>query len=179
MIFPGNIGSLDLFLSDLQWLKNFAPSTTDGQMKLNQDFQEFVELFAAHEVQFLIVGGYALAAHGHPRYTKDLDVWIWLGLENAQRVLAAVEEFGFGNLGLTVEDFQEPDVIVQLGHEPQRIDILTFASGLDFEDAYKNRVNITIGNIEVPFISVDDLRTNKLSTGRPRDIADVEDLPAI
>lgn len=146
-------------------------------MNLNQDFQEFVELFVAHEVEFLIVGGYALAAHGHPRYTKDLDVWVWIGAENAQRIITAIEEFGFGELGLTAADFQEPDVMVQLGQEPQRIDILTFASGLHFTDAYKNRVNITLGNVQVPFISVDDLRTNKLATGRPRDIADAADLP--
>ena len=146
-------------------------------MNLNQDFQEFVELFVAHEVEFLIVGGYALAAHGHPRYTKDLDVWVWIGTENSQRIIAAIEAFGFGDLGLTAADFQDPDVMVQLGHEPQRIDILTFASGLHFSDAYENRVYITIGNVQVPFISVDDLRTNKLATGRPRDIADVADLP--
>jgi hypothetical protein len=146
-------------------------------MNLNQDFQEFVELFVAHEVEFLIVGGYALAAHGHPRYTKDLDVWVWIGAENASRIITAIEEFGFGDLGLTAADFQDPEVMVQLGHEPQRIDILTFASGLNFSDAYKNRVYIPIGNVQVPFISVDDLRTNKLATGRARDIADVADLP--
>jgi len=146
-------------------------------MNLNQDFQEFVKLFVAHEVEFLIVGGYALAAHGHPRYTKDLDVWVWIGPENAQRILVAIEEFGFGDLGLTAADFQEPDVMVQLGREPQRIDILTYASGLQFSDAYKNRVYVTIGNVDVPFISIDDLRTNKMATGRPRDLADVADLP--
>ena len=148
-------------------------------MNLNQDFQEFVKLFVAHEVEFLIVGGYALAAHGHPRYTKDLDVWVWLGPENAQRIIAAIEEFGFGDLGLTAADFQEPDVMVQLGREPQRIDILTYASGLQFSDAYKNRVYVTIGNVDVPFISIDDLRTNKMATGRPRDLADAADLPKV
>jgi hypothetical protein len=148
-------------------------------MNLNQDFQEFVKLFVAHEVEFLIVGGYALAAHGHPRYTKDLDVWVWIGPENAQRILVAIEEFGFGDLGLTAADFQEPDVMVQLGREPQRIDILTYASGLQFSDAYKNRVYLTIGNVDVPFISIDDLRTNKMATGRPRDLADVADLPKV
>lgn len=173
----GPIGSPDPLLNVLRWLKNFGPSITDGHMNLNQDFQEFVELFVAHEVEFLIVGGYALAAHGHPRYTKDLDVWVWLGPENAQRILAAIEEFGFGDLGLTAADFQEPDVMVQLGREPQRIDILTYASGLQFSDAYKNRVLVKIGNVDVPFISADDLRTNKMATGRPRDLADVADLP--
>lgn len=146
-------------------------------MNLNQDFQEFVELFVAHDVEFLIVGGYALAAHGHPRYTKVLDVWVWLGPENAQRVLAALEQFGFGDLGLTAADFQEPDVMVQLGHEPQRIDILTYASGLDFRAAYQNRVYVQVGKAQVPFISIGDLRTNKLATGRPQDLADAADLP--
>lgn len=122
-------------------------------------------------------GGYALAAHGHPRYTKDLDVWVWIGTENSQRIIAAIEAFGFGDLGLTAADFQDPEAMVQLGHEPQRIDILTFAFGLHFSDAYKNRVYVTIGDVQVPFISVDDLRTNKLATDRPRDIADVADLP--
>ncbi|MFM8531946.1 MAG: DUF6036 family nucleotidyltransferase [Ilumatobacteraceae bacterium] len=145
-------------------------------MNLNRDFQEFVELFVAHEVEFLVVGGYALAAHGHPRYTKDLDVWVWVGPENARRVLAAVEEFGFGGLGLTVEDFQATDSMIRLGNEPQRIDILTYASGLDFREAYGNRVYVTIGDVKVPFISPKDLRTNKLAAGRPRDIADVADL---
>ena len=102
---------------------------------------------------------------------------MWLGPENAQRILAAIEEFGFGDLGLTAADFQEPDVMVQLGREPQRIDILTYASGLQFSDAYKNRVLVKIGNVDVPVISVDDLRANKMATGRPRDLADVADLP--
>ena len=175
----GPIGSLDPYLNVWRWWKNFGPSITDGHMNLNQDFQEFVELFVAHEVEFLIVGGYALAAHGHPRYTKNLDVWVWLGPENAQRILAAIEEFGFGDLGLTAADFQEPDVMVQLGREPQRIDILMYASGLQFSAAYKNRVLVKIGNVDVPFISVDDLRTNKMATGRPRDLADVADLPQV
>jgi hypothetical protein len=102
---------------------------------------------------------------------------VWIGADNSTRIIAAIEAFGFGDLGLTAADFQDPDVMVQLGHEPQRIDILTFASGLHFSDANENRVYITIGNVQVPFISVDDLRTNKLATGRPRDIADVADLP--
>jgi len=92
-------------------------------------------------------------------------------------ILAAIEEFGFGDLGLTAGDFQEPDVMVQLGREPQLIDILTYASGLQFSEAYKNRVLVKIGKVDVPFISVDDLRTNKMATGRPRDLADAADLP--
>ncbi len=146
-------------------------------MELNPDFQEFLQSFTDHDVRFLIVGGYALAAHGHPRYTKDIDIWIWTDPSNCERVVSAVEEFGFGGLGLTSTDFQDPDVVVQLGREPQRIDILTFATGLVFDEAYEHRVLIEVGGLQVPFISVADLRTNKLATGRLRDRADAADLP--
>lgn len=146
-------------------------------MELNPDFQEFLRSFVAHDVRFLIVGGYALAAHGHPRYTKDLDVWVWTDPANAERVVAALEQFGFGGLGLAPADFQDPDIVVQLGREPQRIDILTFATGLVFDDAYSNRVMVDVGGTSLPFISVDDLRRNKLATGRLRDRADAEELP--
>jgi len=146
-------------------------------MELNQDFQEFLKSFVTHDVRFLIIGGYALAAHGHPRYTKDLDVWVWPDLANVDRILASLEDFGFGSLGLSNSDFLEPGVIVQLGREPQRIDLLTFATGLEFGQAFANRTLVSIGDLEVPFISVDDLRTNKSATGRLRDLADVADLP--
>jgi hypothetical protein len=146
-------------------------------MELNPDFQEFLRSFVAHDVRFLIVGGYALAVHGHPRYTKDLDVWVWTDPTNSERVVAALEGFGFGGLGLTPADFEDPDVVVQLGREPQRIDILTFASGLVFDDAYEHRVTVDVGGVQVPFVSADDLRTNKLATGRLRDQADAADLP--
>ena len=148
-------------------------------MELNPDFQEFLRSFVEHDVRFLIVGGYALAAHGHPRYTKDLDVWIWTDPSNTERIVSALDAFGFGQLGLKASDFQDPEAVVQLGREPQRIDILTFASGLSFESAFEHRVLIDVGDLSVPFISVDDLRTNKLATGRLRDRADAEDLPPV
>ena len=146
-------------------------------MDLNRDYQELLQSFVSHNVRFLIVGGYALAAHGHPRYTKDLDIWVWTDPSNAERIVMSLESFGFDGLGLTALDFQEPDVVVQLGREPLRVDILTFATGLDFVTAYENRIMVSIGNLEVPFVSIGDLRTNKLATGRLRDIADAADLP--
>lgn len=146
-------------------------------MELNPDFQEFLRSFVSHDVRFLIVGGYALAAHGHPRYTKDLEVWVWMDPSNSARIISALEQFGFGELGLTPGDFEEPDVVVQLGREPQRIDIPTFATGLVFDEAYEHRVEIDIGGLSVPFISPEDLRTNKLATGRLRDLADAAELP--
>ena len=146
-------------------------------MDLNRDYQELLQSFVSHNVRFLVVGGYALAAHGHPRYTKDLDIWVWTDPSNAERIVKSLESFGFDGLGLTALDFQEPDVVVQLGREPLRVDILTFATGLDFVTAYENRIMVSIGNLEVPFVSIGDLRTNKLATGRLRDIADAADLP--
>lgn len=102
---------------------------------------------------------------------------MWPDPANADRILGALDEFGFGSLGLEVTDFLELGVIIQLGREPQRIDLLTFATGLEFGPAFDNRVLVEIGGVEVPFVSVDDLRTNKTATGRLRDLADLEDLP--
>ena len=99
---------------------------------------------------------------------------MWTDPENADRVVSALDEFGFGQLGLTAADFQGPDSVVQLGREPQRIVILTFATGLDFAEAFKNHVLISVGDVQVPFVSVDDLRTNKLATGRLQELADAE-----
>ena len=145
-------------------------------MNLNRDFKEFVESLIAHDVQFLIVGGYAVAAHGHPRYTKDLDVWVWAAPSNTDRLMSALEDFGFGDVGLSAMDFQQPNAVIQLGREPQRIDILTSATGLEFEDAHARHVLFAVDGVQVPFISVDDLRTNKLATGRLQDLADAEAL---
>jgi hypothetical protein len=145
-------------------------------MELNRDFNEFIACFTARDVRFLIVGGYAVAAHGHPRYTKDLDVWVRVDPGNAQRIIDALDDFGFGGLGLTVDDFLADEVVVQLGREPQRIDLLTFVSGVEFDEAYASRVLVTIGDVEVPVIGRAELHRNKLATGRLRDLADIEDL---
>ena len=144
-------------------------------MELSRDFSEFIECFAVREVSFLVVGGYALAAHGHPRYTKDLDVWVRADPTNAE-ILLALDDFGFGDAGLTIDDFIDDDTVVQLGREPQRIDLLTFISGVEFDDAWEHRVELVIGALAVPVIGRADLRRNKLATGRLRDLADAEEL---
>ena len=105
-------------------------------MVLNQDFKEFIQSLNAHKVRYLIIGGYAVAFHGYPRYTKDLDVWVWLDPGNAKRVIDALDQFGFGSLGLTVEDFLEPEQVIQLGYPPSRIDLLLNLKGVDFEVCY-------------------------------------------
>jgi hypothetical protein len=145
-------------------------------MQLDLDFRDFVELFTVNDVRFLIVGGYAVAAHGLPRYTGDLDARVWVGAENASRVVRSLEAFGFSNLGLSDEDFNQPDRVVQLGYPPYRIDILTSIEGVEFDGAWERRVVLDLDGIEVPFIGRDDLLTNKRVAGRPQDIADLERL---
>lgn len=142
-------------------------------MQLDRDFKEFLEFLAAHEVRFLVVGGYAVAAHGHPRYTGDLDLWIWSSAENAVSLLRALDDFGFGSLGLVAEDFTEPGQVVQLGYPPVRIDLLTSIDGVDFSTCFARRLEIVLDGLTVPFIAVEDLRRNKAASGRPQDLADL------
>lgn len=142
-------------------------------MHLDRDFSEFIECLRAREVRFLVVGGYAVAAHGHPRYTGDLDVWLLVGSENAMRLLRALEDFGFGAVGLTVDDFMRSGRVVQLGYPPFRIDLLTSADGVQFDDCWDERLEIVVDGIPVPFIGLEDLRRNKTATGRPQDVADL------
>ncbi len=143
---------------------------------LNQDFREFLQLLGDNHVRYLVVGGYAVAFHGHPRYTKDLDIWIEMTAENATRVVAALQQFGFGSLDLTAEDFLEADQVVQLGYPPCRIDLITGLEGVDFEECYAARVEAVIDGTSADFIDLDNLRKNKRATGRAQDLADLENL---
>jgi hypothetical protein len=145
-------------------------------MELDKDFNEFVELFLEHNVRFLIVGGYALAAHGLPRATGDLDAWVWINPENAQNIMRALNAFGFQNLSLTESDFSKENSIIQLGYPPFRIDILTSIDGVAFDQAWEKKVVVELNGMNVPFIGRDDLITNKKAAGRPQDIADVSRL---
>ena len=143
---------------------------------LSKDFKEFIELLNGHNVRYIVVGGYAVAFHGYPRYTKDLDVWIELSAQNADNVIKALEEFGFGSLGLKPEDFLESDQIIQLGYPPNKIDILTTLKGIKFGDCYKARVEVDIQGLKINFIDLENLKLNKRATGRPQDLADAENL---
>lgn len=143
---------------------------------LNQDFREFVGSLNASGVRYLVVGGYAVALHGHPRYTKDIDVWLEATPDNAARVIDALEAFGFASLGLTQADFLVPDQIIQLGLPPNRIDLLTSLSGVDFADSYPARVQVDIDGLPVDFIDLENLKKNKRAAARAQDIADLENL---
>jgi predicted nucleotidyltransferase len=153
-----------------------AGNTISGNTVLNQDFKEFVQSLNDNGVRYLVVGGYAVAFHGHPRYTKDMDIWIANDPENAENILKALEQFGFGGLGLTKEDFLEPGQIIQLGYPPSRIDILSSVSGVNFAECYALRVKADVRGIPVNFIDLDSLKKNKQASGRHQDLADIENL---
>jgi hypothetical protein len=143
---------------------------------LNQDFKEFIQSLNDNAVRYLLVGGYAVALHGYPRYTKDLDVWVESTTENAARMIKALQQFGFGSLDLKESDFTTSDQVVQLGYPPNRIDILTSLSGVQFSECYPSRVTEEIDGISVSFIDLENLKKNKKATGRHQDLADVENL---
>ncbi len=143
---------------------------------LNTDFKEFLSLLTAHRVEYLIVGGYALAAYGHPRYTGDIDVWLNPVEANIERMLEALNAFGFSSLGIRSADLLKPDAVIQLGYPPARIDLLSSIDGVTFGDAYTHRLNIVFGGIDLPVISIAHFKANKLMVGRSKDLADIEAL---
>jgi hypothetical protein len=143
---------------------------------LNQDFKEFIQSLNDNAVRYLLVGGYAVALHGYPRYTKDLDIWVDSADENAARIIKALQQFGFGSLDLKESDFTTPDQVVQLGYPPNRIDMLTSLSGVEFSECYASRVVEEIDGVPVSFIDLENLKKNKKATGRHQDLADVENL---
>ena len=145
-------------------------------MVLSKDFREFIELLNEHNVRYLVVGGYAIALHGHPRYTKDLDLWIWPDKSNAEKLLKVLNEFGFSNFNYKTEDFLNPDIVVQLGAPPNRIDLLTDLTGVDFETCYSSKMEITVEGLKINFIDLINLKKNKKAVGKHLDLADLESL---
>ena len=145
-------------------------------MEIRNDFKELLELFNNHKVEYLIVGGYALAFHGAPRFTGDIDLFVRPARENAERILAALNDLGFGSLDLSEGDFTVPDKVIQLGVPPVRIDIVTSISGVSWEKADTGKVPGQYGQTPVCFISREDFIANKRATGRRKDDADIEAL---
>ena len=142
---------------------------------LNPDFKEFAELHNAKGVEYLVVEGYALAAHGHPRYTGDIDFWVRPLPDNIDRLLSALAAFGFKSLGLRADDFAT-DTVVQLGQPPRRIDLLTSIDGVSFDDCYARRETVQLQGMNLHIIGLEDFKTNKRSAGRLKDLADLESL---
>ncbi len=140
---------------------------------LNPDFKDMLSCLKDEEVDFIIVGAYALAAHGFPRATGDMDIWVRNNFENAQKIIRALVKFGAPVSHLSEDDFTAPDVIVQLGVEPARIDLLTGIDGVEFDEAWQNKVTIEIDKLEVDILSKEDLLRNKLAAGRDKDQGDI------
>lgn len=145
-------------------------------MNLEEDLREFVELLNALNVHYIVVGAYAVAYHGYTRFTADIDLFIERSYENAERLVQAIERFGFGDLNLSADDFLHEDQVIQLGIAPNRIDLLTFISGVNFQDAWATREQGQLGGVIVPFISKEMLKRNKAATGRSQDLVDLEHL---
>ena len=145
---------------------------------LNQDFKEFIQSSNDNQVQYLVIGGYAVALHGYPRYTKDIDIWIEMSPDNASRMMRALAQFGFASLDLKPEDFLVPDRVIQLGYPPNQIDLLTTPDGVNFATCFAARLEIDIAGVRVNFIDLENLRVNKPASGRLQDLADLENLAA-
>ncbi len=143
---------------------------------MNSDFKELLSIFNELGIKYLIVGGYAVAEHAEPRFTKDLDIWIEASIENGERVYGALRSFGAPLSGLTENDFSQEGSFYQMGRPPARVDILMSIEGMRFEHAWANRVEADFGGIVANFISRTDLITSKKAAGRPQDLIDVENL---
>lgn len=145
-------------------------------MEIQPDFKELLELLNKNDVEFIIVGGYALAFHGVPRTTGDIEIFINSIEENAQKIIKVIEEFGFGGLGLISSDFTKKDQVIQLGFPPVRIDFVTTITGVSWDEARQNSESGFYGEIGVKYIGINELIKNKKATGRNRDLSDLESL---
>ena len=145
---------------------------------LNPDFRDLLRSLCEEHVEFLVVGAYAVAYRGHPRTTGDMDLWVHATEDNAERVWRALARFGapLQALGVTQRDFVRPDMVVQIGVPPRRIDLLTGISGVQFAAAWQHRVEVTWNSHRIAFLGLDDLLQNKRSTGRAKDTLDAEEL---
>jgi predicted nucleotidyltransferase len=140
---------------------------------LNKNFKDMLLALNEAGVEYLVVGAYALAAHGCPRATGDIDLWVRPNVFNAKRVWTALESFGAPMAPISVEDFATPDIVYQIGIPPQRIDILTSITGVDFTAAWDSRLKVEIDGMQVSILGLRDLLVNKSSTGRDKDQADL------
>lgn len=148
-------------------------------MILAKDFEDFIKLLNNYEVEYMVVGGYAMAFHGKPRYTGDLDIWINVSDKNAEKLLKVIDAFGMASLGFEKADFLQPGYISQIGYPPLRIDLLNNIDGVDFQEAYGNRQKIVEGDLEICYIGIQELLANKIASGRKMDLVDVQEIKKI
>jgi len=143
---------------------------------LRDDWQDFIRALATNGVEYMIVGGVAVGAHGHVRYTQDMNAWFRGTEDNARRLIAALRDFGFESVEVLPEEFCKPRAMLVIGAEPNRIELINFADGVDFDDCFTRRVDIPVGAAMASVIALDDLRKNKRTVGRLQDLADLENL---
>jgi len=148
-----------------------------ASIEFHPDFKDFLRSLNSDGVEYLVVGGYAVGTHGYPRATGDLDIWIAVSEGNAERAVQALRAFGMPELETTKGLFIEKDKVVSMGVPPVRIESITGASGVEFDDCYSRREIVEIDDIPVNFISLDDLKSNKRAVGRHKDLEDIEHLP--
>jgi len=146
-------------------------------IRLPSDFKEFLQLLNDHRVDYLLVGGYAVGYHGYPRATVDLDIWVAVTPRNARHLVMVFKEFGFDVKELKEDLFLKENKIVRIGEPPLRIEVMTSVSGVDFDACYEQRIVDTIDGIQVNFINLENLKVNKMSAGRHKDLNDLENLP--
>ncbi len=143
---------------------------------LPKDFKEFLRLLNSKKVEYLVVGGYAVALYGYPRATGDMDIWIAISKDNAHKTVEALKEFGFSAPQLKEELFLEKEKNIRMGNPPLRVEILTSIDGVKFTKCYRDKRTVIIDDIDINFISLEDLRKNKKASGRYQDLADLENL---
>lgn len=143
-------------------------------MKLSKDLREFIALLNSHNVEYLVVGGHAVAYHGYPRYTGDTDFFLRSSSANAERMMRVLQAFGFGDVGITAVDFTTRGRVIQLGLPPNRIDLVTGISGVTFDEAWAGRVSGSLDGLPILLIGKEALLKNKRAAGRAKDLADVE-----
>ena len=147
------------------------------ELNLPPDFKEFLKLLNEKSIRYLLIGGYAVGYHGYPRATGDMDVWVAIHPENAQKMVAVLKEFGFDHPELTTELFLQKNKIIRMGHPPMRLEISTGISGVEFDECYASKIIDTIDGVEVNIIDLPHLKVNKKAAGRLKDLADLENLP--
>ncbi len=147
------------------------------ELELPLDFKEFLKLLNEKSVRYLLIGGYAVGYHGYPRATNDMDIWIAVHPDNAQRIVDVLKEFGFDLPELTTDLFLKENKIIRMGNPPMRLEISTGISGVEFEESYASRIVDTLDGVEVNIIDLPHLKANKKAAGRLKDLADLENLP--
>jgi hypothetical protein len=146
-------------------------------IELHPDFKDFLRLLIYHKVEYMLVGGYAVGYHGYPRATGDMDIWIGVSEENATKTVLAVGDFGMPKETLSKELFLKKDKIIRMGVPPVRIELITGVSGIEFDECYTRSVVVEFDDLAVNIISLDDLKKNKRSAGRHKDLEDIEHIP--